>query len=398
MTYRELFARRDTRRLFASSLVGRLSVGILDLPLIVVAERVSGSYAVAGAAIGAHAAGVALSSPARGRLLDRHGARRAMPPLALVHGAALGGVPVAAEVVEATWLVLVLSAVAGATSPAFPAAMRLEWRRILDADETRLERAYAFETSAQITVFIFGALAAAAGLATIGAGATVGLCAALALGGGLAFAAQARAEPSRAAGGRARSRAPIRVPAVRTLVAATLLADVGLGVIDVAVTAFAQERASASTAGLLLAVFSVSSAIGGIAYGARTWRTPAGRRLAVILGCGAAALALLALADSVVVLALLLAVAGPPAAAQWATASVAMDRAAPPETNAEAFNWLSTANATGFAVGGLAAGVAVETSGPAAAFVAAAASLVLAAALVAARHRTLVDAPLGAAA
>ncbi len=88
-------------------------------------------------------------------------------------------------------------------------------------------------------------------------------------------------------------------------------------------------------------------------------------------------------------LAVLLLLAGPPSAAQWATVSVALDRVTPGGTGAEAYNWLSTANATGFAIGGLLAGVAVEAGGTEAAFLAAAVSVALAAVLVAARRASL---------
>jgi hypothetical protein len=70
-TYRPLFATARARRLVAASLLGRLAVGgMLDLPLILLAQEASGSYAVGGAALGVHAAGVALSAPLRGRRVD----------------------------------------------------------------------------------------------------------------------------------------------------------------------------------------------------------------------------------------------------------------------------------------------------------------------------------------
>lgn len=54
----------------------RLAVGILVLPLVIVAANATGSYALAGVVDGAWA-GVAVSAPLRGRLVDRRGARRA---------------------------------------------------------------------------------------------------------------------------------------------------------------------------------------------------------------------------------------------------------------------------------------------------------------------------------
>jgi MFS family permease len=158
--YRPLFADRAARPLVAASLTGRRSIGIFDLPLIVAVEQVSGSYAVAGAAVGAHAAGLAVSAPARGRLLDRRGTRSALPALVAAQTLSLAALPLLAWT-GAAWTLVAASALAGLTSPAFAAAVRLGWQRLLAGRPVLLARAYAFETSAQITVFIAGALVAA---------------------------------------------------------------------------------------------------------------------------------------------------------------------------------------------------------------------------------------------
>jgi predicted MFS family arabinose efflux permease len=129
--------------------------------------------------------------------------------------------------------------------------------------------------------------------------------------------------------------------------------------------------------------------LGGVVYGARTWRSPPGRRFALLVVFGAVTMVPLALADSVIVLVPLLGVAGLPATAQWATSSLALDSVAPRAGGAEAYTWLSTANAVGFAVGGLLAGIVIELSGTSAAFLAGAALVAPAALVLVARGRTL---------
>jgi predicted MFS family arabinose efflux permease len=120
--------------------------------------------------------------------------------------------------------------------------------------------------------------------------------------------------------------------------------------------------------------------VGGTLYGARRWSRPPESRLVILLVAGAAASLPLALADSLLALGLLLIVAGAPSAAQFVTSSIALDSAAPPGAAAEGFNWLSTANATGVAVGATAAGVVIEVAGTSTAFVSGAGALALAAA------------------
>jgi MFS family permease len=96
-SYRPLFTSARARRLVATSLSARLAVGMLGLPMILTVRDATGSYAAAGLVSGAWSVGVAVSSPLRGRLVDRRGSRRALPPLALVSAGALA--------VEAyTWL------------------------------------------------------------------------------------------------------------------------------------------------------------------------------------------------------------------------------------------------------------------------------------------------------
>jgi MFS family permease len=391
--YAPLFSTTRARRLVAASLLGRLAVGMFDLALILLAQATTGSYAVAGAALGAHAAGIAVSAPVRGRLVDRHGARAALPPMVVVNAATIAGLPLAAES-GAGWLIVLLAGTAGLCVPSLVAAMRIEWQRRLGQGDARLDQAYAFEAAAQVALFIVGPLIAGAGVAVIGPGGTLAITAAVALVGGAAFTLQASDTPSGADAER-RGLGPIRLPGLRTLVLATAFADAGLGVVDVAVTAFAQQRGQAGAAGVLLAVFAASSVLGGTLYGARSWSSSPARRLVLLVSFAAVAMIPLALADSLPVLAVLLVVAGLPTTAQWATSSLALDRVAPVANAAEAYTWLSTANAAGVGAGGVLAGAAIEVSGTSAAFLIGAAIVTLGALLLAARANTVsgVDRP-----
>jgi MFS family permease len=386
-SYRPLFARAEARRLVAASLLARAPIATIDLPLILLARETSGSYAVAGLAVGVRAAAVAVTAPTRGRLLDQRGTRLIVPPLVVASALATGLMPVAG-VLDAAWLLVVLAGLEGGLAPALPAAMRVEWQRMLQAEPERLEQAYAFESTAQVGLFVVGPLAAGAMIAIGGPSTALVACAALLLASGLVFARLARSHPHPGAFP-ARGLGPIRLPALRSLVVAIALADMALGVIDVAVAAFAQDRGRPGVAGVLLAAFAASSIAGGTLYGSRRWRRPPESRLIVLFAAGAAATLPLALADSLLALGLLLVLAGAPSAAQFATSSIAVDRAVPEGMTAEAFNWLSTANATGVALGAVLAGVLIEEAGTSTAFLSAAGALALAAVYFAARRSAM---------
>jgi predicted MFS family arabinose efflux permease len=323
----------------------------------------------------------------RGHAVDRRGARAALLPCGGVHVLCLVGLPFAGRAGSAPSIVG-LAAVAGLSVPPLVPAMRVEWQRLLGRGDPRLSQAYAFEAVAQITLFVIGPLVAGLGVTVIGAGATLAASGILVLVGTGAFAWLARDQR----GSRARDGSllgPIRRAGVRRLVLVCALADSALGVVDVAVPAFAQARGQPGAAGVLLALFSGSSVVGGTLYGARSWSAPPERRLTVLMGIAALALAPLALADSLLVLAAGLVLAGAPAAAQWATSSLAIDRIAPTEGAAEAYTWLSTANAVGVAAGAALAGVVLEAAGTSAAFLAGTAALAGAAALTLALRRPL---------
>jgi predicted MFS family arabinose efflux permease len=358
---------------------------MLGLPMILTVREATGSYAAAGLVSGAWSLGVAVSSPLRGRLVDRRGSRRALPPLALVSAGALAALPLVGET-GSVWALAPVAALSGLAIPPFVASMRVEWQGLLGEGHPRLTQAYAFESSVQVAMFVIGPLIAAAGVALAGPDATLVVTAALMLVGGLAFASQAAVEP---AADRAPGRSPIRLPGVLTLVLATLLADTALGVADVTLIAFADLEGYPETGGVLIALFAAGSVLGGLAFGAWTWPGSPSKQLAAITAAASLAMAPLAVADSLLAAAPLAILAGVPGAAQWAAASLALDRASGGSAGAEAYTWLSTANAVGIAVGSTAAGALVEVSGTSLAFLAGCAATAAAAVLLVARRSTI---------
>ena len=383
--YGPLFTSARARRLVATSVSARFAVGMLTLPLILTVRDATGSFAAAGLVSGAWSVGVAVGAPLRGRVIDRRGSRRALPPLALVSAGALAAVPLAGET-GSVWAMAPLAALSGLSMPPFVASMRVEWQGLLGEGHSRLTQAYAFESSLQVAMFVIGPLVAAGAVALVGPGATLAAAAALMLGGALAFATQAAVEP---APDLEPGRSPIRLPGVLTLVLATLLADTALGVADVALIAFADLEGNPEIGGVLIALFAGGSVVGGLTFGARTWPGSPSGQLAAITATASVVMVPLALADSLLAAAPLALVAGAPGAAQWAAASLALDRASGGAAGAEAYTWLSTANAVGIAVGSTVAGALVEASGTSLAFLAGCAATASAAAFVIARRATI---------
>lgn len=360
--YRQLLAPPAVRRLVAASLAGRLAHGLEVLPLVLLVERATDSYGAAGLAVAAFSVGIGASAPLRGRLVDRRGARAALPPLGIACAAAFTGLVVAAEAGRA-WPLVLLALVAGATSPPLVAAMRVEWQRLLEhrpPDELKL--AYAFESASQTALFVVGPLLAAAGIALAGPGPVLLVTAAVQLVGALVSAHRSRAPARPPAEGVSHS--PIRLRPLQALLLVMALADTGLAVAELAIIARADDAGRAALGGVLVALFALGSARGALGAGVIRWSRPVELQLAFLLLLTAALYLPLAATSMLVLTGALLLVVGAAEGTHWTTGSLTLDRVCGGAAGAEAYTWLSSANSAGFALGAAIGGLVIEAGGP----------------------------------
>jgi MFS family permease len=116
------------RPLLLASLVGRLSGATGPLSVVLFVQARTGSLALAGVASAAIALASGLLAPVRGRLVDRYGQRRCLPPMAAAFAAALVGmVAVTRPGPAAVTATVGLAAAAGATAPPLGPSMRVLW-------------------------------------------------------------------------------------------------------------------------------------------------------------------------------------------------------------------------------------------------------------------------------
>ncbi|WP_432570026.1 MFS transporter [Kineococcus sp. SYSU DK005] len=379
---------------FAASVVARLSIATIPLGLVLLVRGQRDAWDLAGLVTGVFAIGLALGTPFWGRGLDRRGQPGVLVPTATASAALLLALTaaVASPAVPAAVLVVLAFAV-GLTFPPLSPAMRVTWRVVV-ADERLRRRGYALDAVAVETIFVAGPLLLTVLLA-LGPPVVPLVATALALAGGtLAYCrcAGPRTRPPAADRGEAATGAGaglgvLRSVGVPLMLSVMLAMSVGFGLLDVSMAGMAEQRfGSADDLGVLFAAIAGGSAVGGLAYGSRSWRSSDRLRLVLTLtGFGVLLVLLSVSAAGSVPLPLLLValfVTGLFISPNLIAAQHLVDDLAPRHRLAEAQAWLSTAITAGAAIGNALAGAVLEHR-TAQVSLATAASAVLLAAVVA---------------
>jgi MFS family permease len=376
--------------LVASALLARLPIGINALAIVLYLRERTGSFAIAGLVAGGLSAGSGIGAPVQGRLVDRLGARRVLVPLAVVHAVALGALVGLAELDAPTLVLLVCSFTAGFAVPPTSSVLRSMWTDLL---EPRLHQAaYALDATMIELIFISGPLLTAIVAAITSPAGSLIVSAVAVVAGTTVFTAL---PPTRRIGPDERY-APngllgaLATPGVRTLVLVSLPTGIGIGILEVGIPAFSRAEGAAAAAGVLLAMWSFGSGIGGLLYGLLPRRRGVFATHLLVASLLPLTLLPLAAAPSVYVMALLVLPAGCCIAPLLATRNELVGGVAPAGMRTEAYTWPITAFVGGISIGAAICGVLVEGPGWRTAFLVAAAFAATGALLAALLRRTVV--------
>jgi MFS family permease len=348
---------------------------MVSLTILLTVERPTGSYRDGGFAVAAFALLSGVTAPFRGRLVDRRGARVALPAMAIGYAAALVALDLAAHAGAPAWLLIGLGGcVGGSTAPLF-ASGRAVWPQAVEPE--LLRHGYAMTSLLLDVGQVAGpALASLLFLVSSWVGALVVGPAAIA---GALLSIPTR-DPAHY------SHDPRPMPSLRHsrallgLLAISIVLGVSQGLVQVTVPAAAGRWESPSLAGPLLAAFAAGSVIGALWFGSRSWRVPViDRYLRAVLLLGLL-LAPATLAGSPAALAPLLLLAGLAFGPATVSLFETLD-AIVPGSGAESLTWVTTAEAAGSAVGSAVAGILAVRVGFAVPFAIASLVLVVPAAL-----------------
>jgi MFS family permease len=340
---------------------------MFSIALLVHAQRLTGSFAVAGAVSGAYAIAGAVSAPLLGRLVDRCGQTRVL----------VAGATMTALVLVITGLVpsstppgmlVALAASAGISTPPLSACVRTLLPALV-TDPSRLPAMFAFESTVLEVTFVLGPPLALGVGAIWSTGAALAFAGIVMLASTLAFAAQPASRTWRPDPGARRRGGSLRSAPILILALIEIATGAVFGATDVGVTAAAKALGSTAAAGALLGLWGVGSLFGGIAA-TRLGGSPR-RSGGVILLLGGLALAhgaLVFATGNVLAIGAVILLAGATIAPTASSIYAMVDRFAPAGTHTEAFSWVLTAGSSGAALGAAVAGALVQSGGAPAAF------------------------------
>ena len=383
--YAALLERREMRQAFVASMIGRLPIGITGLAILLLVQTATGSFARGGAASACYVIGLATVAPALGRLIDRNGPRMTLIACGVAFPTALVALVAAVNQEASPLFVLALAAAAGVTFPPITVCMRTYFKQRLGNDAL-LSAAYSLESVLIELIFIVGPMLVALFVAMSSAASAVLFAAVCGCIGTLLFL---RSPPLREWRTEVRAAAsllgPLGEQGFMALIGVILCYSMAFGLLEIGLTAYATERGNPALAGVLLGLMSAGSALGGLAYGSRSWHFPLTRQFALMLALMGAGLLVLALPWDPWPFALWSLFAGVVMAPALIIQSMLVAKTARPEHVTEAFTWSASALLSGVGIGVAAGGTileyfhspAVVTAGASAALVAATGAAVL---------------------
>jgi MFS family permease len=351
------------------------------LSILLLVQDVRDAYSIAGFVTGAFAVGSAVGTPVWGRLMDRLGQITVLLPTSLASAAFLVGLAVATTGGGSTALLIMLSTLAGLSYPPVSPAMRAAWRVILH-DPAARRVAFALDATSVELIFVGGPLLVSMLLAFASPVAPLLVTAALMAAGGVAYCRTDAARLSVPAGsrpeasddhlspkGKQREHSVVAAPGVAALLLVMLAMSIGFGQLDTSLAAAAGTLLGGTEqVGALFAAIAGGSTVGGLAFGARTWRFDERRAVALLLAVFALLLAAMAVLMSLPstpfwLVLVLLVVTGATIAPTLIMQQSLLDQLSPAHRLNEAQAFLSASNTTGAAVGTAAAGLLIDYRG-----------------------------------
>ena len=366
--YAAFFRPLGITRFVVVSFFARLPIGTLGLATLLHVRELTGSIAFAGSVVGAQLVAAALMAPVLGRAIDTRGPALVLRATAVIPAISILFVLFAGPLQLPRPLIVLAAVVTGAFIPPVTTIVRTIWRHRFENEQTR-RTAFALDsvlielsfTVGPSLIAILVAIASPRDALILAWACTVAAVPLLYASGGMAWWKNAPASERHLLG-------PLRERELLVLYASTFMLTLSFGALEVAYPGFASERATDAWGPTLIAVNSVGSALGGLAYGGLHLAMPVERQLPRFMSLLAVPVALHLFVDGPWAMAPLAFIAGLMIAPSMTGATLLVSRHAPPAYVTEAFTWSATAIVTGVGSGMAIGGALIERYGAKSAF------------------------------
>jgi len=348
---------------FGGLIFSRIALGGTGLMTLLFIRHVKGSYGAAGAVIAAYTIATGVMQPVYGRLADRRGQTIVILGPLPVYVTGMVGLVAAGLSGAPTGVLVALAALGGCAVPPVSSLIRPLLPDLLGSDPDVLAGAYALDAILIEVGFITGPLVGSLIIALFSTGAALAAMIVFVLVGAIVFSSAPASRHWRSDHVDGAHVSPLRLPGMRTLIAAATAIGVMFGSFEIGLTAFATAHGASHEVGILFALTSLASAAGGLAFGARA----AGDRellldyLALLVAIPTA-FALMLLANSMIVMGVFGIIAGATIAPLVAAQNQLVPTAAPPGALTEAYTWMTLGISAGVAGGAALSGALVDAT------------------------------------
>lgn len=351
--YRDLSRSPGVFRILIAQLTARFPFGMLSITLLLHIELTYGNYTSAGAILAAESVGQAIAGPLTSRLMGRLGMRPVLSVTTLICSGLLITIALTQlPLVAVTGLAFLL----GITTPPVTPAVRTIYPKLVPGKQ--VTALFSLDASAQEIIWVLGPVVAVFVSTQLSTVLGLLVAAAFMLGGGIWFILSPEVGRVRIPRARRRFGAVLTRP---TVIVATItgfffvasFAAIEAGI----VAAFGHEGVES---GVLLAIFSLGSIVGGLLIGHRDVQ-PWSMTLRTSIVAAGTALCLISL--NPFYLAAVLFFAGLGVAPMFTAIFSIVSSTVKFSETAEAYGWVGTGQLVGVALGSAIAGIAIDTFG-----------------------------------
>ena len=349
-TYAELFKTPGVAAVLFAQLLARFPFGMQTIAFAIHLEHIYGNYTVAGLAIAASTVGAAFSAPVLGRLVAVYGIKVVVITCSLVSPIGfvlLGFVPLTEGQVVLTALAL------GLFVPPIQPAARAVYPTLVKTESVR-NNLFSVDAILQEVIWIVGPVLTTVLIATTNTVVPLVVMVFVQVIGGLWFALLPEVQGAPIPRSKKKMGSVLRSKFVRVMIIVNLLFVGSFSALEIGAVAAVGKAG----AGFVLAMLSVGSIVGALAFGHRA-RSPLAltKQLGVVL---IGDILIFVNADDPIWLGVCLFISGIGVALAFATMSAIIAKSIPLDDTPEVYGWIGSGQNVGYGFGAAMAGVLVD--------------------------------------